>query len=46
MAIDWNAVSTIAAAVITGVAGIAATRWLESRPKLITYLGSVSTTMS
>jgi hypothetical protein len=43
MGIDWGAVSTIASAVITGVASIAATRWLENRPRLITYLGSVST---
>jgi len=43
MSIDWNAVATIAASVVTGIVSIATTRWLENRPKLITYYGSVST---
>lgn len=43
MTIDWNAASTIAGAVLTSVTSVAASRWLENRPKLISYLGSMST---
>lgn len=41
--IDWNVVATIAAPVVALVAGVFINRWFESRPKLISYFGHVST---
>ena len=42
MAIDWDIVATIAAPLITLFFGVALSRKLERRPRLITYLGHVS----
>ncbi|GMT42499.1 MAG: hypothetical protein IEMM0002_0910 [bacterium] len=40
---DWNLLATIAAPVMAAVIGIALDRGFKKRPKLITYLGYIST---
>lgn len=42
MGIDWSAVSTIAAPIITLFIGVGVNRFFESRPKIISYYGHVS----
>jgi hypothetical protein len=42
MPVDWSVVATVATPLIALVAGAAINRALESRPKLVTYLGHVS----
>lgn len=41
MAVDWNAVATIASPVVGLVAGVFINRWFENRPKLIAYYGHI-----
>ncbi len=40
--VDWSIVATIAAPLITLVAGALLNRAIENRPRLLTYLGHVS----
>ncbi len=42
MAIDWNAVATVAAPIIALFVGVWVNRWFESRPILISYFSHVS----
>ncbi|HXM83632.1 MAG TPA: hypothetical protein VN929_17100 [Burkholderiales bacterium] len=42
MAIDWNALATIAAPIIALFLGVWIDRWFESRARLISYFGHVA----
>src|SRR6266853_872458 len=43
MLIDWTLFARYAAPILTLLLGVALNRWLEKRPKLISFLGHAST---
>lgn len=43
MAVDWKLVTDITVPLACVVAGALLTRWLERKPKVITFFGSIST---
>jgi hypothetical protein len=43
VAVDWNAIATIASPVLGVVAGIFGNRWFENRPKLLAWYSHVGT---